>query len=211
MVSREVDIRGQAVGDQHLLRHAEQYDSHPGHGPVPVEANRPFHLRQQDRSPHDGPRDQLREERHEHRVAPPAATRTQPAAIHVDRVAHRLEREERNPHGKYDVERRRTHVQQARDGVDEKVGVLEVDENAEIHGEAQHQPLSACPRLRRVLHSNGARVVDQARNREHEQESRRARAVEHDVGDEQQGEASSLRGHDRQADQHRREEDDELI
>jgi len=53
--------------------------------------------------PHDGAGHELREEREVEEVVRPAVERTQLAAVDVDRVAQRLEDEERDAHGQEDV------------------------------------------------------------------------------------------------------------
>ena len=92
----------------------------------------------------DGAGDELREEGQECREEREIRDRLGLAAIHVDRVAHRLERVERNAHGQEDVRERPARVPaERRERVDERVGeeieVFEKAEDDEIRAEAQQQ------------------------------------------------------------------------
>ena len=126
-------------------------------------------LRQERLRPHDRPRHQLGEERHEHRhVQRPA--RAQPPMVHVDRVAHRLKREEADPERQHQPEPRRLHPQQRRRRVDEEIVILEDPKDPQVRPQAQPQPHPPPRRVVRPVRDRvqpaRRRVVDRRRQQQ---------------------------------------------
>lgn len=125
-------------------------------------------LAQQVARPLDRTRHQLRKERHEERKDAQVLLRLDPAVVHVDRVAHRLEGIEGDTHGQQQLEggRRVAHphqIGQIRGSAVEEVVVLEGEENTQVGEQAQPQPgLAPLPLLLRVaVHHDATGVVDQ--------------------------------------------------
>jgi len=95
----------------------------------------------------DGSGDELREEREVEEVVEPVREGLQLAAVDVDRVAHRLEDEERDADRQEDVPELEESLPEHLVGdLDQEVRVLEVAEHAEVHRDAQrYEPAAAGP------------------------------------------------------------------
>ena len=142
-----IDVQPQVVGQRHLL---EQTDDEQRQAVADVgRANhgKSIELRQQLAGPLDRPGDQLRKQRHEGGEANEAAFAIDLATIEVDRVAHRLERVERNAHRQQDVRSGQLVAgpqlcQQPVDVVGDESAVLEEAEQQQVVDHAQAQPRS---------------------------------------------------------------------
>src|SRR5204863_7147617 len=126
LVGDDADV----VGNHELLEKAPQHQIEAALGALDREAPCPFHLRQQIRRALDRAGDEMGKERDEHGDVEQAAPRAQLAAEHVNRVAHRLERVERNAHGQDDAQHGYADVQAEPgqhdvDVVGEEVEILE--------------------------------------------------------------------------------------
>src|SRR5262245_51189728 len=108
------------------------------------EPRRPFELREQVAWTDDRARDEVREEGDEEQVAEVTFVGPKLAPVDVDDVAHRLEREERDAHGREQHleggARRRgpaaaEQADQEADVLERKVPVLEEAEEAEVEGD----------------------------------------------------------------------------
>ena len=137
------------VGDHQLLEEAPADQPEPALRLVDREPARALDLRQQERGALDRPGHQVRKERDERGDVEQVAARVELAAVDVDRVAHRLERVERDPDRQQDAQRRlvprQPHRRQHRvHVVDEEVEVLEEPEHAEVRDDAEPQERRRC-------------------------------------------------------------------
>ena len=90
--------------------------------------------------------DQLRKEREVEEVVAPAVDGFERTAVDVDRVAERLEQEERDADGQEDVlEFEESRAEEVAGDLDEEIGVLEVTQHGQIGRDAQRheRPLGA--------------------------------------------------------------------
>ena len=138
LVGDQADV----VGNHQLLEEAPRHQPQTRARGVGREVPRAFHLRQQRRGPFDRAGHQLREEGDVGRHVQQAGAGAQRAAIDVDGVAQRLEREKRDADRQHHLQhvRRRGQAdarQDAADVVDEEVGVLEVRQHAQVRREAE--------------------------------------------------------------------------
>ena len=100
----------------------------------------------------DGSRHELREERHEQRVAQQVLLRLRVAAVHVDDVAQRLERVERDADGQQQVQRAG-----GADGRKDHVAVFEHGQDGQVEHDAEREDGAV---FRRALGADGnAQVV----------------------------------------------------
>ena len=89
--------------------------------------------------PDDRACDQLGEEREVEKVVAPVAERFELSAVDVDRVAHRLEHEERDADRQEDVLELEEPLPEHLVGdVDQEVGVFEISQHPEVHHDAQY-------------------------------------------------------------------------
>src|ERR1700690_1075912 len=110
--------------------------------------DRPYHLGEEHRRPHNGTCDKLREEGHERRVVHQRIARTELSLEYVDRIAHRLERVEADPCGEHNVQARQVKVawQDATNIGQEEIRVLEVRENRKVRYDTEYQVAFSCGR-----------------------------------------------------------------
>ena len=152
-VRHEVDlvhVQGEVVGQRDLLEQANHEQRQAVRHVRHFHTRRLAQLREQVAGAFDGPRHQLREQRHKRRVADEAGFFFHVAAVEVNAVAHGLEDEERDADRQQDV-RFRQRVIDAR-AHDERVerlrneaGVLEEAEQAEVVRHAQREETLAPP------------------------------------------------------------------
>ncbi len=104
---QRVDRRRDLVGEQQLLREAagEEEDARRGE-PRRQPRRQPGELRLDVGVAHDRAGDEVREHRHERRVVHDVLRRPAHAAVHVDRVRHRVEGVERDADREHDVDDR---------------------------------------------------------------------------------------------------------
>ena len=125
------------VGDDHLQEEAPDHqDGAPGH-PLRVPQFLfvgVLHLGQQIFRALDGSRHELGEEGHEQRVAQQIALGLRVAAVHVDDVAQRLERVERNADGQQQVQRAG-----GTDGREDHVAVFEHGQDGQVEHNAERE------------------------------------------------------------------------
>ena len=88
------------VRKNHFLHEPERDQKQTFASGLACQRRHRFELRKQITRTNDGTRNQMREERDEEQVTEIASMRGQIAAIHIDHVAHRFEREERNADGR---------------------------------------------------------------------------------------------------------------
>ncbi len=115
----------------------------------------------------DRARHELRKEGHEEREVEEAVGGAEATAIDVDRVAHRLERVERDPDREHHVEmpvrgRNAEVPEKLLEASDEEVEVLEEPEHAEVHDEARHERSAAPGSLGKRRETPVARGGDDA-------------------------------------------------
>ena len=140
------DVRGQVVGDHHLHEEARADQEEGARGVDVARIPRRVELRDQLSGADDRSGDQMREER-EVGGELPEAGRREVAAIDVDDVADRHEREEGDPDREDDRARLERDVDPERGEQvvrrrDEEVVVLEVAEQGEVPGErSDEEPL----------------------------------------------------------------------
>ena len=121
--------------------------------------------------------DQLRKEREVEEVVAPAVDGFERTAVDVDRVAERLEQEERDADGQEDVlELHESLPEHLVGDVDQEVGVLEVGQHAEVDRHAQHHEPPLCPRRAGGMDAFGDPVVAR-RGEDQQQEVDAARLV----------------------------------
>ena len=130
----------QVVGDEDLLEEAPDDRARARRGSGPAACVRGLticgssQLGAQDRAG-----DQMREIRDEHREVAQIPARLDLAPVHVDHVAHRDERVERDADGQHDVERRVIGLQAG--GVQQRLQA--VGEEIEVLEEAEHRQVEA--------------------------------------------------------------------
>ena len=171
LVENAVDeVQRDVVRDDRLLEESREDQEDPRAEHLARDDDRvPADLRDEVPRPHDRPRDQLREERQVKEVVQPVRQGFQLPAVDVDRVAHRLEDEERDPHRQEDVlELQETLSEELVRDVDQEVRVLEVAQHPEVHRHAQcHEPPFRPPARGAV---DPARDQEVARRREDQQQ-----------------------------------------
>ena len=137
-------IDRQEIGDDHLLEQPGHNQPQRAAAFLLIQARLVVELRQQVGGAHDRPGDKLREEAHVQQVFVITVRRLQLAAIQVDDVAHHLEGVKADADGQ-------DHVQPQPDRIEaeplhrlgnvdqEKVGVFENRQNAEVHRDRHGQ------------------------------------------------------------------------
>ena len=153
----------QVVGDEHLLERAPGDEPEPFDNLLARDAPRPLDLRQQLARAQDRPGDQVRKERDEQREVEKPRCRRDLSAIHVDHVADRHERVERDADRQQHVHRDRIEVppempRHRRRAVGEEIEILEEPQHPEIERQA-HDERQPAPR-------GAGRPIDHARHEE---------------------------------------------
>ena len=215
---QRVDPPAELVGDQHLLRQAEREEDESREEELGIEPVEAVELRLELAVADDRPRDQVREEGDEERVAERVPLDLHVAAEDVDHVRDRLEGVEADPDRQGDPlgERPERRQPAARDDGEERrrvpgreLCVLEVDEEAERADDAARQH-GAPPA--RVGH---ARERDAGGERDHRRAGHERRepvlrvAVEDVAHDDDPDEARGLPTQREEDDEHDRQEDAE--
>src|SRR5262249_8665388 len=140
--------------------------------------------------------DEMREERDEYREVEQAAPRPQLPAIDVDRIAHRLERVERDADGQDDPEDRQRRSEPC--GLQnclyvrrEEVEVLEEAQHPEVRDDAQpEEPATPAGPL---FHAARGAVIDRRRDGDQDEEPGMDVSVEDVARDEQEHVLAALR------------------
>ena len=111
-------------------------------GSVVVELSFPQKLRQKVSGSFNGACHQLREERDESEKRDDVLGRFNLSSVNVYRIAQRLERVERNAHGKYHLQQQtiRREMEQLRKLGDEKVIILEQGKDAKVQDDVERRP-----------------------------------------------------------------------
>ena len=140
-----VDVECQVIRDRQLFEQARDEQGQPVGHLADRQGGQAAKLDSRLRTAFDRSRDELREKRDERREANKAVFGLQNSPVAVDHVAHRLEREERDPHRQNNVGNgnsiiRSRQRQQRADLLDEKSGVLEKAQQDEVVSQAEHQP-----------------------------------------------------------------------
>ncbi len=193
-VESGVDERREPISDHDLLPQSPDHQVNAVDDLLAADTARALDLRQQVDGPHDRAGHEVREETDEQREVPEIPRRLELAPVDVDRVAHRLEREERDADGQHDGEHVRLEghvqrVQQVLHAAYEEVEILEEAEHREVAGHADREnPLAH--RLRRApllqpLQVRGHEEVHDHRDEQKRQETPVPARVEEQAGGEQ--------------------------
>ena len=139
------DQIGDAVGDNHLFKHAPQHQEQAVADAVGVKIVPSVKLGEQVPRALDRARDQLREKRHKKRITEQVALGREFAAVHVNRVAERLEGVKRNPHRQKQVKPRLPQGNPGKPGersqiLPEKPKILKEKQHRQIDHKAERNP-----------------------------------------------------------------------
>ena len=195
------------VGQQHLLAQADDEPLHTGAGPcqrlaVPVLQIGGHRLVLDDR-----PRDELREQRHIGAEIDDVPLGRHQSPVHVDGIAHGLERVERDADGQQQPQRGDSCTQQTVEIGDGEIRILEESQNAQVahHGHHQHR-LGALglPHSAEVSDGQAVAVVEHRGEQHDEDIFWLAPAVEQQA-EHQQQRVAQLSGADEVQDAHQRQ------
>lgn len=210
-VEQVLDDRGQLVGDDHFLDHAdrEQVDAEADVVPGDAFAGELVQLRDELVAAHDRARDQVREHGDEHPKFQKRPGRLGVAAAHVDQVRDEFERVERDAQRQHD--RGDDGIGGGRLEAGEQVQVVEHEQRVFEEGQVEHVEHDADPE-----HPAPARPdhqVDEAERDDrhgHEQDEKALRMgdVEERIGDGEQPQPLALEQQVR--DEQRQEKQDEI-
>ena len=139
-----IDVDAQGIGEERFLQKSAQEKLRAGPNVLHTKRMNRSELRQKSASSNNWAGDQLRKERNEEGEIPKAPGWRQHSTVHIDRVAHGLKGEERNPHRKDDVEMLwhpypRDQERLAKT-VHEEVHVLKETKDPQICAKTQDQP-----------------------------------------------------------------------
>jgi hypothetical protein len=123
---------------------------------------------------HQRARDQMREERHEQRVADDVSLDFG-AAHHVDQIGDLLEGEEGDAERQHDVEERQRRAGQRVDAVEQEIGIFKKAEHCEVEHDADRADAAAA---QRVFHPQAQREIQRDRGNQQQQIDRPPGAVE---------------------------------
>ena len=140
---------------------------------------------------HDGAGNQLGEEHDVEQEIPERFEGLVDAAVDVDGVGELLEGEEGDADGQHDFfpaqGRPAQGGAQGTDVVEEEVGILEIEEHADVEQDADEQEEALFPALGRGLHEPDEQEVDDDRGQEQGQEAQAAPGVEEQAGGQGHG------------------------
>jgi hypothetical protein len=166
-----IDERRQVVGDEHLLEHAPRDEPAAFDHLRGGDHARPRDLGQEQRRAQNRAGDQVRKIGHEQRELDQVRGRRDLAAIHVDDVADRHERVERDADRQNDVDRDRIEPppergKHRREPAREEVEVLEEPQHAEVEHEARDERHPSPPHVAGAAEVAPDRVVHDRRAEE---------------------------------------------
>jgi len=163
------------VGDHHFLeqpRGEDRKSSRREHRRTP--GTTAFELRDHLGVMHQRSCDQVREERHEKRIADDVAFDFR-AAHHVDEIGDLLEREEGYAERKHDVDERKRRARQHVDAFDDEICVFEIAEQRQVERNPDNADSATATR---ILHRQAERKIRRDRGDQQHQIDRPPGAIE---------------------------------
>ena len=156
IVEHAVDeVDADVVRDDDLLDQACHYEGYAASHHAVRDNDRTVQLGDEVACTDYGACHELREERDVEGIVEQTADGLYRAAIDINGVAQRLEREERNSDRQEDVERPEGAAGDRRQYVCEEIGVLEIAQQTEVDGNAECHHQATCPVARHKAHAAG--------------------------------------------------------